>query len=208
MERIKLIEKDNNIILFTCQNDKSLEVLRKEKILVNKKSYIENSFGVISNIFIRGYDWFVKEAEKRVKRPGYAQYHIWCSTNAENCMKPIENEVIYIIEVPKEKVILFDSVKWDYVLNLRYVPKDNNDHNNYINSLNKKGIKSEYDIFDDSKGNLNLIERQKIIDSWPRIFDIKNTPAHFIQANIWEIREEWIRDIIYFGENIPKKYFK
>lgn len=203
----KLIIKDGKINLFTCQNDKSLEILKKDKRIVNKKSYIEDSFGVISDIFIRGYDWFVKEAEKRVKKPAGAEYHIWCSTNAENCMKPIENEVIYIVEVPIEQVVFFDSVKWDHVLNLRYVPKNDKDYDNYIENLNKKGIQSEYDIFDDAKGNLNLLERQKIIESWPRIFEIDNTPVHFIQANIWEIKEEWIKDIIYYNENIPNKYF-
>lgn len=64
----KLIIRDNKINLFTCQNIKSLENLKKDKRIVNKKSYIEESFGVIANIFIRGYDWFIKEAEKKVKK--------------------------------------------------------------------------------------------------------------------------------------------
>ncbi len=122
-------------------------------------------------------------------------------------MKPIEDEVIYILKVPIDMVIFFDSIKWDHVLNRRYVPKDDNDYRKYIEYLKSKGIKSEYDIFDDRKGNMNLVERQKIIDSWPRIFNIKNSPIEFIQANIWEIKEEWIQDIVYFEGHIPKNYY-
>lgn len=204
----ELIINDNKITLFTCQNIKSLEILKNDKRIVNKKEYIKESFGVIADIFIRGYDWFVKEADNRVKKPMGSEYHIWCSTNAENCMKPIENEVIYILEVPIKKVIFFDSIKWDHVLNLRYVPKDDLDYKKYIDNLKRKGIKSEYDIFDDTNGNLNLIEREKVINSWPRIFDISNTNIDLIQANIWEIREEWVKDIVNYQGEIPKKYFR
>lgn len=35
------------------------------------------------------------------------------------------------------------------------------DYIKYIEYLTSKGINSEYDIFDDNKGNFNLIERQK-----------------------------------------------
>lgn len=205
MDNLKVV--DGKVILFTCQNDKSLENLKKNKKIVNKKSYIEESFGDISDIFLRGYNWFVETAETKVCRPDSAEYHIWCSTTAENCMKPIENEVVYIIKIPLENIIFFDSIKWDHVLNLRYIPKDNLDYKKYLQNLKAKGFKSEYDVFKDNKGDLNLIERDKIIKSWYRIFDIENTPRQFIQANIWEINEKDIVDIIYFGEEIPSEFY-
>ena len=55
---------------------------------------------------------------------------------------------------------------------------------------------------------VNLIEREKVINSWPRIFDISNTNIDLIQANIWEIREEWVKDIVNYQGEIPKKYFR
>ena len=42
-------------------------------------------------------------------------------------MKPIEGTVVYVLEVPEDKVMYFDDVKWDYVLNRIYLPDDEED---------------------------------------------------------------------------------
>ncbi|WP_099203215.1 DUF3841 domain-containing protein [Miniphocaeibacter massiliensis] len=193
------------MIIYTCQNIKSLEILNSNKRFINKKFYIEEHFEDISNIFLRCYDWFVIEASKKVKKPTDVEYPIWCSITPRNCMIPIENEIIYILDVPDDEIILFDGSKWDFVLNLRYIPLDDKDFDNYIFNLKRKGIKNEYTVFNSTD---NLIEQQKIIDSWYRIFEIENSKDIYIQANIWEIKKEWIIDIVRYREDIPEKYFK
>nr|WP_242862846.1 DUF3841 domain-containing protein [Clostridium sp. C105KSO13] len=37
--------------------------------------------------------------------------------SAENCLRPIPGTVVYVLDVPKEQIIYFDSGKWDYVHN-------------------------------------------------------------------------------------------
>ena len=43
---------------------------------------------------------------------------------------------------------------------------------------------------------------QEIIASWDRIFDIDEWDEFKVQANIWEIKEDWIKHIIYPGQDL------
>ncbi|WP_253730197.1 DUF3841 domain-containing protein [Treponema sp. OMZ 790] len=41
------------------------------------------------------------------------------------------------------------------------------------------------------------------MDSWTRIFDIDEWNIFKVQANIWQIKKEWIKTIVNIGEPIP-----
>ena len=43
-------------------------------------------------------------------------------------------------------------------------------------------------------------ERQIVIDSWTRIFDIDEWDIYRVQANIWEIKKEWIFALVKKGD--------
>ena len=65
----------------------------------------------IAPTILKAYDWFVATASKRIRKPEDVQYQIWCVTDFSICIKPIENEIIYVLEVPDEKIIYFNSFK-------------------------------------------------------------------------------------------------
>ena len=110
--------------LYTRQNDKTLYQLKRDGRIINQRVYVEMHFGDIAPLFMESYDWFTREAAKRVPKPEDVHAPIWCSISVENCLKPIEGTVVYELEVPEEEVIYFDEAKWDYVLNRIYLPKD------------------------------------------------------------------------------------
>lgn len=58
-----------------------------------------------------------KRRQSACPKPEDVHAPIWCSISPDNCLKPIEGTVVYILEVPEDKVMYFDDVKWDYVLN-------------------------------------------------------------------------------------------
>ena len=60
-------------------------------------------------------------------KPEDVKAPIWCSISPDNCLKPIPDTVVYVLEVPQDQIIYFDDVKWDYVLNRIYLPKDDED---------------------------------------------------------------------------------
>ena len=195
------------MILYKSKKKKSLNEIKEKGRFTNKKIYIEKHFEDISSFFTRCYDWFTKEASKIVSKPDDVEYPIWCATTVESCLMPIETEVVYILNIPDDKVILFDGGKWDYVLNYRYIPRDENDYKKYLNNLKLKGINDEYNIFSSKYSSYYKVEQEEIINSWHRIFNIKDATNFSLQANIWEIRKEWILDIVEHGESIPHKYY-
>lgn len=195
------------MILYTCQNIKSLDSINATGRFINRRKYVENHFTDISNIFIRCYDWFTVQADKIVSKPSDVEYPIWCSTSVEATLRPTEDEIIYILDIPDSKVILFDGGKWDYILNLIYIPKNQEDLDRYKEKLKLKGINNQFDIFHSNLSNFYKNEQQEVMDSWHRIFDISNSTNFSLQGNIWEIKKENILEIIKHGNSIPLKYY-
>lgn len=151
----------------------------------------------ISDFFLEKYDYFVKMASKRVTKPNDISYPIWCSVSKMNCLKPIEKEIVYAVTVPKDEVIYFDGAKWDLVLNNQYVPLDENDAKRFENSLKKCGANKVYNIFEKKYNGIFDDIREEIIASWEQIFEITDRSEFVVQANLWQIKEEWIKHIVY-----------
>lgn len=118
-----------------------------------------------------------------------------------NCLKPIDKEVVYAITVPKDEVIYFDGAKWDLVLNNQYVPLDEDDAKRFEKSLKKYSADKVYNLFEEKYNGIFDDIREEIVASWERIFDITNKSEFVVQANLWQIKKEWIKHIIYPGDD-------
>ena len=119
--------EQKTVNLYTRQNDKTLYQLERNGRIINERIYVELHFGDIAPLFMESYDWFTREAAKKVAKPEDVKAPIWCSISPDNCLKPIPDTVVYVLEVPQDQIIYFDDVKWDYVLNRIYLPKDDED---------------------------------------------------------------------------------
>lgn len=193
---------EDKVILYTRQHENSLYELKNKGRITNKEIYVRLHMLDIAPYFMEKYRLFVKMAEKIVPRPEGSDYPIWCSISKRNCLRPIEKEVVYEIEVPKSEVIYFDGGKWDYVLNNIYIPKDEEDRVNYHKEIEVLGVNDEYNFIDGKyKGMYPEIE-EKIRNSWDRIFQIDNWSDFVVQANIWHIKKDWVLRIIKPGEKI------
>lgn len=155
----------------------------------------------ISDFFLGKYDYFVKMASQIVAKPDEISYPIWCSVSKGNCLKPIEKEVVYAITVPKDEVIYFDGAKWDLVLNNQYVPLDEDDAKRFKKELKARGASHSFNIFDRKYDEMYDDIRETIVASWERIFEITDRSEFVVQANLWQIKEEWIKHIIYPGDD-------
>lgn len=186
--------------LYTRQNDKTLAQLERDGRIINSRTYVRLHFGDMAEHYLQSYDWFTQEAAKRVKKPDDVQASIWCSISAENCLKPIEGTVVYVLEVPEEQVIYFDEGKWDYVLNRIYIPLDEADRAKYDAHLKALGIPSRFDVMQGRCRGMYPQEEQKIVESWQRVFTIDNWTIFNVCGNIWEIRKEWVKQIVRPGE--------
>jgi len=188
--------------LYTRQNDKTLLPLERDGRIINHRIYVELHFGDIAPLFMESYDWFTKEASRRVQKPDDAEASIWCSISAKNCLKPIPGTVVYILEVPKDQVIFFDEIKWDYVLNRIYIPRDDQDDAEYRKDIKEKGFTSRFEFFEGKYKGQYPEEERRIKDSWKRVFEIDNWTIFNVCGNIWEIKKEWVKRIVHPGEPI------
>ena len=193
---------EKTVTLYTRQNDKTLRQLKRDGRIINHRAYVEMHFGDIAPLFMESYDWFTKEAAKRVPKPGDVHAPIWCSISPDNCLKPIEGTVVYVLEVPEDKVMYFDDVKWDYVLNRIYLPDDEEDEKAYKQHLKDIGVSNGFEFFQGRYKGMYPEEEARIRESWKRAFRIDNWTIFNVCGNIWEIKREWVKRIIKPGEEV------
>lgn len=191
-----------DVYLYTKQNIKSIKELEKYGRLINREIYVRLHLMDTADFFIKRYRKFIEMAEKYVEKPAYAGFPIWCSISKKNCLKPDENSVVYCLKVPKDQVIYFSSEKWDKVLNSLYIGKDDNDEKAFNQELKNLGFKNRFSFIDGKYSGLYPEIEEKIISSWTRIFQIESWDEFSVQANLWEIKKEWIEHIIYKDQDI------
>lgn len=196
----QLSNQVNKVTLFTRQDIKSLEDIKVSGVHRIKRKYIEEQFDDIAEYYIYLYKWFVDKASKKVPKPEDVEFPIWCAISKKNMLRPIENTVVYILEVDESEVIYFDGQKWDLVLNHLYIPKDERDRELYIKEIEEKGLDNIFSFVDGKYSHFYPLEKKRVMDSWMRIFEIENWNVFNVQANIWEIREDMIKEIIYYKE--------
>lgn len=178
--------------LWTCQNKIVLDTIMKKGVYHVKREYVSNKYKEVSKVFLTSYDWFVGKGKNVVKPPEGAEFPIWTWTDAKY-VEHFSDSVILEIEVKKDKAILFDSGKWNKILNLSYIPKDEKDDEIFKSELKR------YNITDDSEAymsNFYPLLKSKIRKSWDRLFDESIRISGVKQAALWEIRKEWIVDVL------------
>lgn len=184
------------VTLWTRQNIKSLDDLKTNGVIRITEKHLEEKFDVIADYFIKLYLWFVEAASKRVPKPQEVRFPIWCSISEKSMLKPTEDSVVYVIEVDESEIVYFDGAKWDYVLNHLYIPKDAKDETAYRKKMESRGHDNLHGFLNEKTAHFYAREIKEIKDSWVRIFEIDEWNIFKVQANIWEIRPEMIKDIL------------
>ena len=186
------------VTLWTRQDSRFLDAIKKEGVFYVKKEYIDEKFDDLAPYFIKLYSWFVENAEKRVPRPNEnIKFPIWCSINSDYMLRGAHGNVLIELSIDEDKIVYFDSPKWDLVLNHNYIAKNAQDQEEFDEMLLKNGLKNSFILLDDKHRNFYPHIAKQIVKSWERIFDVNKDDENIfaVQANIWEIRPEDIVDI-------------
>ncbi|SKC46872.1 DUF3841 domain-containing protein [Maledivibacter halophilus] len=190
----------DKIKLWTRQNKEILNDLEKYGVYRVKEEYIKQKLDTITPFYLKAYKWYAKKASNIVEKPEGAEYPIWLSTTNNMMLQPTKDTVVLELEVDKKHVVITDQEKWGYVINYWYVPLDREDEKVHNKELEKFGISDESELFMTHKGNFYPLLRDKIKKSWDRLFDNNIRLCNLTQGTLWEIKKEWIRNIIYFKE--------
>lgn len=182
------MKKDANEfeIMYTVQRNIVIDVLKKEGCYTVKKEYIKSKYGEVSSIMLNAYDWFVSKMKKEIPMPQNAEYPVWMSKDS-SILTSSEDSDFLKLKVPKNEIILFDNHGWERVLSMNYVGKDADDEKKMDENFYKKGIQTGYDTFIKP---YYPMERQQIINSWSRIFDVID--SQYVRGAAWKIESDWI----------------
>lgn len=182
------ISEYGKITLWTSQRKIVLSTIKEKEIYHVRREFLHQKYGEVANVFLEPYNWFISKAEKIAPKPDCAQYPVWLFTDLKY-VEAYEDSYILKIEVDLEKVILFDPSKWNRILNLSYIPKDEKDEKEYHELLEKQGIYDETNVY---MTNYYPHLKQKVKKSWERLFEDDIDLSKPKQAALWELRKEWI----------------
>lgn len=187
--------------LYTRQHEHSIYELKRKGRMVNREIYVDMHMMDVAPFFKEKYRRFCDMAMERLARPSYADYPIWTSISKRNCLRAISGTLVYCLEVPADQVMFFDGVKWDYVLNDLYIPSSLEDQEDYRSELRAAGFSTGFGILGGEAETSHPEICRRIRDSWERLFIVDRWDPFTVQANLWEIRSDWVRHIVRPGED-------
>ncbi len=182
------------ITLWTTQDARALKEIEAKGVYTAKLGSIIEKYDTCSDVYLHVYKWFSKAANKVVPKPEGAEFPIWAALEKEFTFGLIDGHVRFELEVESENVIVFDTGKWDYILNYWYIPKDSKDNEEFEKKLREYGVRNKSQI---CMTNFYPILRREVEKSWERLFDPSIRISGEDQATLWEIRPEWIKNVYY-----------
>lgn len=184
------------VTLFTRQHNDAKKILMTDGVFRMKPEWILKKYGDISDHYMKCYDWLTYASAKRVPKPSGVSYPIWCNISEDYRLRPAPGESIFKLSVDKEKIIYFDSLKWDFILNQMYLAESTEDKEAFDEQLRKRGIANEFVLFSRDVARFHPDLIQKVRASWDRVFTIDEWNIFTVQANIWEFHAEDILEIM------------
>ncbi len=182
---------EGNYRVWTRQNKAVLDEIKKNGIYRVKERYIRKKLDTCADIYLDVYKWLRNEAGKRMQIPDKAEYPIWLTTEEELKLPMSKGFVFFELEVPPKEIMVFDMLKWDYIANYLYLPKDDQDRKKFKDKLEKYNISVESDIY---LQDFYPMLKKEMTSSWERLFDNDIKLSDKEVGICWEIKDEWIVD--------------
>ena len=180
------------ITVWTRQNEAVLEQIGRDGRFIAIERYMRAEMEDCSDVMLFLYRWIAEHMPIQETRPKDAVFPVWAALSEELAYPPEKGSVLLKAAVPEDCLTCIDIVKWTTVSNYSYLPKDEAD----LKQHNKR--MKEYGIYD-AKAMMTPfypLQKQEIMDSWTRLFDGSRPTDPGKYALLWEIRKEWIEEII------------
>lgn len=180
------------IVVWTKQHISVWQDIHRTGRYVARRDRIKLDMGDQADLILLAYDWLVEQISDDNK-PADAAYPIWLSPSREATMMISPDWVILELAIAPDQMTKININKWGAILNFSYLPLDEADAKRHRQRLNLYGLSDAQVVMSRFYPEL----RQEIIDSWSRLFDdtisLGNDQYYGL---IWEVKKEWIRQII------------
>ena len=187
MDKSDLISADGKIHMYTVQTKAVADCIERLGYSVVKKEYIEKKYGESSWVFDEAYGFFRCASESMGFFPSEgAESPIWLFASKKWLYGELGSFLIEAAFSP-ERLLIFDREKWQKVLSLSYIGRDEEDEKRFSKSLDRAGIQSGFEVFSTPFYPLFKAEIKR---SRERIFDTENTSPENIQAAVWKLKKD------------------
>lgn len=180
---------EENITMWTGQTEIVMQTLSETGRYVVKRSYVEQKYKETAWVFQEAYQYLSQCAEGLIPRPEDAESPIWVYKSVHHIYGG-EGMNYLELEVPKNRLITFDTRNWNRILNLNYVGKTVHEEEEFQKWLEKRGIRDNFAIFSTP---FYPAEKQEIKKSWSNLLQIPVEEDEYTQGMIWELKKEWIK---------------
>lgn len=186
------MSKENQITVWSGQKRLVMETLKQTGRYVSKREYVDQKYQDTAWIFKQAYQFLVEKGREIVSMPKGAEYPIWVYGQKRHIFPDYDMSCLKL-EVPESEILLFDTRKWNRILNLEYLSLNQEDEMEFEQWLERRGVVRRLDIF---RTPHYPIEKKKIMESWGRLLNDHNIDAAYMQGMVWEIKQEWICAVI------------
>ena len=180
-------DDNESIIMYTVKEDIVLEAIERDGASFVKKEYIDKKYGETAWIFKTAYEFFCKEAAKRISKPPQAESPVWVYAD-ESAVFKSSNAILLKLSVPVNDIILFDLRDWNKILNLEYLGSEKEEYE-FKEKLKSQGVKDNLDIV---KSPFYPLLKKELFESWRKLFDKQNLCKNYIEGAVWQLKKEWI----------------
>ena len=194
MNKVQEKNSDLKVKVWTRQHKNVLKTLKEEGTYRVKERFIRKKLENCADIYLDVYRWLRNEAAKRMEIPEELKYPVWLSVDEELKLPAAEGMVFFELEIPRDQIMIFDLLKWDYIVNYLYLPKDKEDRKRFKEKLKKQNINVESDVY---LQNFYPRLKKEMTSSWERLFNSDIELSDKKVAISWELREEWVVDYDY-----------
>ena len=184
----------DKIKLWSHQKPELKELILNEGRITVKRKYIKDKYGQQADIFLTAYDFFVQKFKDLVSRPQDAEYPFWAATNRETASTGTEG-VFLCFKVPEGQAVFFSATQWNQILNLEYLPEDQDDRKDFKRKLESMGL-SPGGTTDIILSPHYPLLKAKIKKSWQKNFQLTRDPDEInddhVKAALWELKKDWL----------------
>ncbi len=182
----------NKIKVWTRQSEKILQELDTYGRYIAKREYIQEKMENHSDLYFDVYNWYTQKAQKITPKPDDVIFPVWVSVTESTKLGATEGSVFLELEVDRKELVVINETKWGHVVNYMYIPKDDQDEAEH------EALLARYQTHDTAAylSPFYPAIKTKIIKSWERLFEDEPVINDDMTGTLWEIRKEWIRDMV------------
>lgn len=188
-----MLEKsaDNKIKVWSRQHQNVLQKLEEKGVYRVKERYIRKRLGSCADIYLDVYRWLRNQAGKRMDIAPENKFPIWLSVEESLKLPEAEGHVFFELEIPESEIMIFDELKWDYIVNYLYLPKNKEDKKRFKKKVEKYNIQVESDIY---LQDFYPALKKEMTASWQRLFDQEIKLSDHQLGICWQLKKDWVVD--------------